>query len=86
MGTQLPKFGTAPQFWALVCCDQRDGWVKMPPGTEIGLGIGHVVLDGVPSHPPQFSAHVNCGQTAVWIKVALVTEVGLGPSRDIVHN
>jgi len=26
-----------------------DAWVKMPLGMEVGLGPGHVVLDGVPA-------------------------------------
>jgi len=52
---------------------------------EVGLGPGHIVLDGDPAplpqrrHSPQFSAHVYCGQTAGWIKMPLGTEVGLGP-------
>jgi len=29
------------------------GWIKMPLGTEVGLGPGHVVLDGEPAPPPQ---------------------------------
>jgi len=60
----------------------------MALGMVIGLGPGHIVLDGDPAPPPpkknggialQFSAHVHCGQTAGWIKVPLGTEVGLGP-------
>jgi len=57
----------------------------MKLGTEIGLGPGHIVLDGDPAPPsqmgivaPQFSAHVCCGQTAGWIKIPLGTAVGLG--------
>jgi len=45
-------------------------WIKMPLGTEVGLGPGHIVLDGHPAPPPKsgtapshFSAHVYCGQT-----------------------
>ena len=40
----------------------------MPLGTEVGLGPGHIVLDGDPAppkkgaQPPQFSGHVYCGQ------------------------
>jgi len=51
---------------------------------EVGLGPGHIVLDGdsVPppqkGNSPQFSAHVCCGQTAGWIMMPLSTEVGLG--------
>jgi len=29
------------------------GWIKMKLGTEVGLGPGHVVLDGDPAPPPQ---------------------------------
>jgi len=50
------------------------GWIKMPLGTEVGLGPDDFVLDGDPLHlpkkeaePPKFSAHVYCGQTAGWI-------------------
>jgi len=56
----------------------------MPLGTDVGLGPGHIVLDGHPAppkrHSPQFSAHVYCGQTSGWIKIPLRTKVGLGPS------
>ena len=55
----------------------------MPLGMEVGIGPGHIVLDGDPAPPkrgivPQYSAHICFGQTAVWIKIALGTEVGLG--------
>jgi len=54
MGTQLPlsQRGNAPQFLAHVCCGQTAGWIKMPPGREVGLGPGHIVLDGDPAPPP----------------------------------
>ena len=61
----------------------------MKLGTEVGLGPGHIVLDGDPApppqkgHSPQFSAHVCCSQTAGWIKIPLDREVDLG-SGDIV--
>jgi len=41
----------------------------MPLGKEVGLGPGHIVLDGDPvgTQPPQqpspLSAHAYCGQT-----------------------
>jgi len=42
------KKGTAPtQFLAHVCCSQMAGWIKMPLGTQVKLGPGDVVLDGV---------------------------------------
>jgi len=44
--------GMCPQFSAHVCCGQNDGWIKMPLGTEVGLGPGHV-LDGDPSTPTE---------------------------------
>ena len=30
---------------------QTVGWIKMPLGTEVGLGRGHIVLDGDPAPP-----------------------------------
>jgi len=56
----------------LVYCGQTVGWIKMPLGTQVGLGPGHIMLDGDPallprrghsSRTPNFSAHVYCGQT-----------------------
>jgi len=46
---------------------QTAGWIKMKLGTEVGLGYGHIVLDGtqLPSQrgtAPQFSVYVYCGQ------------------------
>jgi len=61
----------------------------MPLGVEVGLGPGHIVLDGDPALPPpqvqspQFSVHICCGQMAGWIKMPLGREIGLSPS-DIV--
>ena len=60
------------------------GRIKMPLGTEVGIGPSHIVLGGVPAplpqkgHCPQFSAHACCGQTAGWIKMPNGTEVDLG--------
>ena len=56
-------------IWAEICCGQMAGWIKMPLGTEVGLGPGDVVLDGDPApppakgaqQPPLFSVHVYCG-------------------------
>ena len=57
---------------------------------EIGLDLGHIMLDGdsspprgAPGHSPQFLSDICCGQMAVWNKIPLGTEVGLGPG-DIV--
>jgi len=86
-GRPLPKRGQSPPFLAHVCCGQMAAWVKMPLGTEVGLGPDDIGLDGDPARPSQkggrapsqFSAHVCCGQTPGWIKMALGMKVGLGP-------
>jgi len=36
----------------LVYCDQTVGWIKMKLGMQVGLGPGHIVLDGDPPPPP----------------------------------
>ena len=65
-----PLKGTQPPILAHVFCGQMARWIKMPFGTEVGLGPGHIVLDGYPAPPlppkghtapAQFSAHVHCG-------------------------
>jgi len=65
--------------------------IKMSLGMEVGLGPGHIVLDGDPAplfkkeaQLTQFSAHVCCGQTAGWmIKMLLGAMVGLGPGNIV---
>jgi len=53
----------------LVYCCQTVEWIKMKLGTQVGLGPGHIVLDGDPAPQkvgtaaPRFSSHVYCGQT-----------------------
>jgi len=58
MGTPLPspKWGGAPKFSAHVYCGQTAGWIKMPLGTEVGLGPDDIMLDGDPALPPQKGA------------------------------
>ena len=47
------KKGHSPtQFLAHVYCGQTAGWIKMRLGTEVMLGRGDVVLDGVAAPPP----------------------------------
>jgi len=52
----------------LSVCDiggQMFGWIKMKLGMQVGLGPGHIVLDGDPAphlrkgHSPQFSALIS---------------------------
>jgi len=63
MGTQLspPQKGFDPSDTVLdgsrapplhVYCGQTAGWIKMAFGTEMGLGPGHIVLDGDPAPLP----------------------------------
>jgi len=63
MWTSYPqkKAQTHPaQFLAHVYCGQMAGWMKTLLGTEVDLGPGHIVLDGVPApakgaqQPPSF--------------------------------
>jgi len=64
----------------------------MKLGKQVGLGHGHIVLDGDPAPLPkgersrQFSAHICCGQTAGWIKMPLGTEEGLGPGDFVLDG
>ena len=55
----------------------------MKLGMPVGLGPGHIVLDGyqVPpkGHSPQFLAHVFCRQMAGWITMPLGIEIRLIP-------
>jgi len=76
----------------VVYCGQTVGWIKMKLGMRVGLGPGHIVLDGDPAPPlqrgiasPQFRTHICCGQMARLIKMPIGREVGLG-SCDIVLN
>ena len=54
----------------LVYCGKTVGCIEMELGVQVGLGSGHIVLDGDPAPPPpkghslQFPAHVYCGQMA----------------------
>ena len=53
---------------------------------QVGLGSGHIVLDGDPEHSPQFWAHIRCGQTSGWIKMPLDTSVDLGPGHIVLDG
>ena len=39
------------QFLAHVYCGQTAGWIKMPLGTEVNVGSGDILLDGVAAPP-----------------------------------
>jgi len=76
-----------------VHCDQTVGPIKMKLGTQVGLGPGHIVLDGDPAPPPpkgrattQFSALICCGLMAGWIKMPLGMELGLSPGDFVLDG
>ena len=61
----------------LMYCGQTVGWISMQLGTEVGLGRGHIVLDGDPALPtkrataaPTFEIYVrrlvNRGRCLLW--------------------
>ena len=58
----------------------------MKRGMQVGLGPGHIVLDGDPA--PQFSAHICCGLMAACIKMPLGIhlEVGLSPGNFVLDG
>jgi len=60
----------------------------MPLGTEVNVGPGDVVLDGVVARPKwgTASVHVYCGQTAEWTKTPLGTEVDLSPGHIVLDG
>jgi len=79
-----------PNFWP-VYCDQTAAWINMPLATEVGLGLGRIVLDGYLAPlkrgtTPYFSVHIYCGQTAEWIKMPLGTEVDLSPGHIVLDE
>jgi len=82
----LQKGGRAtPQFLNHVYCGQTAGWIKMPLGTEAGLGPGDIGLDGDPAshkkeghrHPPNFRPIPIVAKRLYCIRIPLGTEVGL---------
>ena len=76
----------------LVYCGQTVGWLKIKLGVQVGLGPGHIMLDGDPALPPQqghnsqFSAHFYCGQTAGCTKMPLGMELGLSPADFVLDG
>jgi len=65
----------------------------MKLGMQVGLGPGHIVLDGDPGPPLkrgttriQFSANICCGQMAAWIKMPLGMELRLSPGDFVLDG
>jgi len=64
----------------------------MKLGMQIGLGPGHIVLDGDPAPPPLKGTKppifrpICCGQMAGWIKMPRGREIGLSPSDIVLYG
>ena len=73
-----------------VHCGQTFGWIKMKLGMQVGLGPGHIALDGTQllqwGGATQFLAHICCSQMAGWIKMPLGMEVGLSPGDFVLDR
>ena len=93
MRTQpLPQKGRSPiQFSAHVYCGQTAAWIKMPLGTEVGLGLRDIVFDvdpaiprkmGTPT-PPNFWPMSIVAKMAGWLKTP---EVDLGPRHIVLDG
>ena len=54
------------QFLAHVYYGQMAGWMNTPLGTEVDLGPGHMVLDGVPAPVKGHSSHPLFGPCLLW--------------------
>ena len=64
-------------------CGQTARWIKMPLGTEVGLGSGHIVLDRNPaapkghsSPPPTFWPMAKISEEECIVSVALYAKIG----------
>jgi len=50
-GPSSPQKAHSPQFLARVYCHQMAVCIRMPLGTDVGLILGDIVLDGVATLP-----------------------------------
>ena len=89
----VKRFALCYRTVTLVYCGQTVGWIKMKLGMQVGLGPGHIVLDGNPAPLPQRGTAPNlrpisifyCRQAAVCIRIPLGMEVGLSLWRHCVR-
>jgi len=73
-----PKSGGASQFSAHVYCGQTAGWIRMPLGTEVDLGAGHILLDGVPAlRERDTAAQPLFGPCLLWPRSPISATAGL---------
>ena len=57
---------TPPNFWPVSIVAKMTGWMKTPLATEVDLGPGHIVLDGVPAPPKGNSSPPIFGRCLLW--------------------
>jgi len=87
-----PEKRHSPQFSVDVYCGQTFGRMKLPLGTEVNIGPGDVVLDGVAASPPKrVTAPPVVGSCLLspngWMdKTPLGTEVDLGPGHIVLDK
>ena len=62
------KGGGAPKFSTNVYCVQTAGWIRMVLGTEVGLSLGDIVLNGDPATPEKGTAPPNFWPVSVVAK------------------
>ena len=55
-----------PQFSAHIYCGQTAGWMKMPLGTEVDIGTGHIVLEGFLALRERGTAPPLLGPCLLW--------------------
>jgi len=71
-------------------CGQTDAWMKMKLVTQVGLGSGHIVLDGDPAPLPQRGTAPNFRPISVVAKRLYGSrwhlEVGLGPGHIVLDG
>ena len=66
-GPSSPKEHSPPLFLVHVCSGQTAGWIKMPLGTEVGLGPADIVLNGDPAPLPKKGAEPSIfGPFLLW--------------------
>ena len=65
----------------LVYCGQTVGWIKMKLGMEVGLGLGHIVLDGTRSPSRKGHSPLPCFRPiSVEDKFLSLTFQNIGPA------
>jgi len=80
---------TPTQFLAHVYCGQMAGWMKTPLATEVDLGSGHIVLDGVPTpakgaqYPPLFGSCLLWPRSPISASAELLYIIVSHAARDL---